>query len=240
MSLPNGQSTYDVVLFFVAVAALPAYSIYSGSRMARGSGGTLVSRYWLTVVRGVAVTMLVLALWRWSHRPLDALGLGLPLPPASRYCLALVGILGLAMAAQIAMFDRIVKPRRLAKLRSQLADIKILPRNGGELCIFLLVAVMAGIWEEVLYRGFLIWFLAPYASLWGAVVLSTTAFALGHLYQGWRGIPRAGLLGLLFAVGYVATASLWWLIALHALVDVYGGFVAWSVMRAPLSATERA
>jgi membrane protease YdiL (CAAX protease family) len=77
-------------------------------------------------------------------------------------------------------------------------------------------------------------------SLWGAVVLSTAVFALGHVYQGWRGIPRAGFLGLLFAVGYVATASLWWLIALHALVDVYGGFVAWSVMRAPSPAAQRA
>jgi membrane protease YdiL (CAAX protease family) len=37
----------------------------------------------------------------------------------------------------------------------------------------------------------------------------------------------------LFAIGFVATGSLWWLIAAHALIDLYGGLVAWSVMRVP-------
>jgi membrane protease YdiL (CAAX protease family) len=233
MSLASGQTALDLVLFVVAVAALPALSVYSGQRIA---ARPLIPRYWWIIGRGAAVTLLVLGLWRWTDRPLGALGLGLPVPSAGLYGLALVGSLALAMAVQIALFARIVKPARLATLRAQLPAIKILPRTGGELAVFVLVAIMAGIWEELLYRGFLIWFLTPFAGLWAAALLSTAAFAAGHIYQGWRGIPRAGLLGLLFAVGYVATGSLWWLIALHAVVDIYGGFVAWSVVRAPLPA----
>jgi membrane protease YdiL (CAAX protease family) len=236
MPLANGQTVLDGIIFLIAVGALPAFSIYTGTRIARNPAGPLIRRYWLTIARGAVVAGLLLGLWRWTERPFSALGLALPPPAAGLYCLALVGILALAMAVQIVLFDRIVKPARLAKLRAQLPDIKILPRTTSELSVFVLVAVMAGIWEELLYRGFLIWYLRPFASLWGAVALSTAAFAIGHIYQGWRGIPRAGLLGLLFAVGYVATGSLWWLIALHAVVDIYGGFVAWSVLRAPLPA----
>jgi membrane protease YdiL (CAAX protease family) len=236
MHLANGQTALDVVLFLLAIAFLPAYSIYSGARMAKDPDRPLVPRYWLTIARGVVVTIAVLGLWRAAGRPFDTLGLDLPIRPVGFYCLVLVAVLAVALMLQIVFFDRIVKPARVARLRAQLPDIKILPRNSGELRVFLLVAVMAGIWEELLYRGFLIWFLAPYATVWGAVALSTAAFAIGHIYQGWRGVPRAGLLGLLFAVGYVVTGSLWWLIALHALADIYGGLVAWSVMRAPLPA----
>jgi len=235
MHLANGQSALDLALFVLAAAVLPVFSIHSGTRVAKDPAQPLIPRYWLTVARGVVVTALLLGLWRLEARPLDALGLGTP-AGAGLYCFAIVGILAFVMAGQVVFFERIVKPARLAKLRAQLPELKILPRNGSELAVFLLVAVMAGIWEELLYRGFLIWFLAPYATLWGAVALSTAVFALGHVYQGWRGIPRAGLLGLLFAVGYVVTRSLWWLMALHALVDVYGGLIAWSVMRAPLPA----
>ena len=235
MPLASGQSPADLAVFALAVGILPLVSIFRGRRIGQDPAGPLIPSYWLTIARGAAVTVLVLGLWRLTGRPLDALGLATP-AGAGLYCFAIVGILAFVMAGQIVFFDRIVKPGRLAKLRSQLPEMKILPRNGRELAVFLLVAVTAGIWEELLYRGFLIWFLAPYATLWGAVALSTAVFALGHVYQGWRGLPRSGFLGLLFALGYVASGSLWWLIALHALIDVYGGLVAWSVMRGPVPA----
>jgi membrane protease YdiL (CAAX protease family) len=185
------------------------------------------------VARGVAVTVLVLGLWRLANRPFGALGLDAPVSPMGVNYLVAVGVVAVMMAIQIVFFARLVKPARIEKLRAQLPYMKILPRNSSELGIFLLVAVMAGIWEELLYRGFLIWFLTPYATLWGAVALSTAVFGLGHIYQGWQGVPRSGAIGLLFAIGFVATGSLWWLIAAHALIDLYGGLVAWSVMRVP-------
>lgn len=236
MHFATGQSALDLIPFVLAIAALPLYSVYSGTRMARNPGASLVPRYWQTVARGVVATIVVLGVWRLATRPLSVLGLGVPINPLGLYCLVAVGIVAFLMTLQIVFFARFVKPARIAKLRAQLPHMKILPRNGSELGVFLLVAVMAGIWEELLYRGFLIWFLAPYVTLWGAVALSTAVFGLGHIYQGWQGVPRSGAIGLLFAIGFVATGSLWWLIAAHALIDLYGGFVAWSVMRAPLPA----
>jgi membrane protease YdiL (CAAX protease family) len=65
----------------------------------------------------------------------------------------------------------------------------------------------------------------------GAVVLSTIVFAIGHLYQGWRGMLRAGGIGLAFAIWYVESGSLWWLMALHTLIDLFGGMLAWRLLR---------
>jgi uncharacterized protein len=240
MHFANGQGALDLIPFVLAVAALPAYSVYSGTRMARNPGTSLIPRYWQTVARGVVVTVLVIGLWRLTARPFGALGLDVPVSPLGLYGLVAVGIVALMMALQIVFFARLVKPTRIEKLRAQLPLMKILPRNSSELGVFLLVAIMAGIWEELLYRGFLIWFLTPYATLWGAVALSTAVFGLGHIYQGWQGVPRSGAIGLLFAIGFVATGSLWWLIAAHALIDLYGGFVAWSVMRTPPAVAQSA
>jgi membrane protease YdiL (CAAX protease family) len=99
----------------------------------------------------------------------------------------------------------------------------------GELAVFVPVAITAGVWEELLYRGFLIWFLAPTTGLAGAVLISSAIFGLGHAYQGWRGVLTTALVGLIFAVLYVASGSLWWLMLAHAIVDIYGGIAAFRI-----------
>lgn len=233
MHLAAGQNALDLIPFAAAVVVMPLVSIYNGTRIAKAPDAPLIPRYAQTLARGVAVTLLVLGLWTYAGRPLDALGLDWPVRETGLVLLGLVGLATLILGAQIVFFSRVAKPGRLAAFRAAIREIKILPRTTNELLVFLLVAIMAGVWEELLYRGFLLWFLKPYLTIWGAVALSTAVFALGHIYQGWKGIPRAGGIGLLFAIGYVFSASLWWLIALHALVDLFGGLAAWRVMRMP-------
>ena len=41
------------------------------------------------------------------------------------------------------------------------------------------------------------------------------------------------VLGGVFALAYVLTHSLWWVMAAHALVDLWGGTLGWRVMRMP-------
>jgi hypothetical protein len=39
------------------------------------------------------------------------------------------------------------------------------------------------------------------------------------------------LIGFLFAIGFVLTHSLWWLMIAHIAANVLGGLFAWRVMR---------
>jgi membrane protease YdiL (CAAX protease family) len=59
--------------------------------------------------------------------------------------------------------------------------------------------------------------------LWGAVIVSSLIFGLGHEYQGVAGIMRTGLVGLLFAVLYVSSGSIWIPIIGHVLFDILQG-----------------
>ena len=106
----------------------------------------------------------------------------------------------------------------------------MMPDNKQELSWFALgVSVSAGICEELLFRGFLIMFLSDSIGTITALLLSSVMFGICHLYQGWSNVFRTALVGLIFGAIYLATDSLWVVIALHAIVDVYGGLVGYKI-----------
>ena len=72
------------------------------------------------------------------------------------------------------------------------------------------LSITAGVVEEIVYRGFVLWYLANFMPLWAALLLSSVFFGLGHSYQGKSGALRTGLVGLVFAILYVMSGSIWW------------------------------
>jgi membrane protease YdiL (CAAX protease family) len=235
MHLAPGQNAFDVVLLVLTIAVLPAVSAFMGVRLARRPG-SLVSRYWQTMARGWLMVALLAIDWRWNGRAFAALGLDIPIGTYGLYGLIAIAAAALFLAVMLFNLKVFIKPARYPQLREQMREMKILPRTTRELLVFLPVAVTAGIWEELLFRGFLIWFLVPYAGVVGAALISTLAFGLGHAYQGWRGIPRTAVIGLILAVAYIASGSLWWVMAAHALLDLYGGLLAFRMSQMPEAA----
>ena len=230
-SLAEGQTVYDLLLVVFAALVIPALSVINGRRLARHPEAPLIPRYLRTMARGWLAVTAVVVLWRVLHRDFATLGLDWPIGLPGQAGLALVAVAALANGLAVTFARRIVKPEWFAALREQMRRLKILPRTAPELLVFLAVSVTAGVWEELLYRGYLIWFLSAYGGTVLAVALSSVAFGLGHFYQGVRGVVTTTVLGLGFAVGYVVTGSLWWLMGAHALVDLTGGFMGWRVLR---------
>lgn len=99
----------------------------------------------------------------------------------------------------------------------------LLPRTKGERRAFAALCVTAGICEEILFCGFLLFYLQevfPGLGVAGAVVVSSTVFGLAHLYQGVAGVLTTGAFGAAMAVLYVGGGSLVLPIVLHALLDL--------------------
>ena len=99
----------------------------------------------------------------------------------------------------------------------------LLPRSTAERRVFVLLALTAGVCEEVLYRGFglaaLRW-AAPGLGNGALIVLTAAAFGLAHLYQGRMGVALTGLAGAYFAWIAISTGSLVPAMVLHALLDL--------------------
>jgi membrane protease YdiL (CAAX protease family) len=121
------------------------------------------------------------------------------------------------------------------RFRRQLRGFaEILPRTLRERRTFALVALTAGICEEVLYRGFGIAFvkwLAPGASSLTLIVVIGIAFGFAHLYQGTRGVILTGLIGGLFTFVTIATGTLLPAIIIHVLVDLRVVFLPTSLTK---------
>ena len=55
--------------------------------------------------------------------------------------------------------------------------------------------------------------------------------ALAHVHQGVKGILSTGIVGAFLTLVVLIFGSLWPAIALHALIDIGSGLVAWLALR---------
>lgn len=118
-----------------------------------------------------------------------------------------------------------------AGIRKNETLIVVMPHTQAELYRWNGVALTAGFCEEFLYRGYFIWVFAPWLGWWGAAALSMVFFAAGHAYQGWKGVLHTGIVSTVFTLVVATFDSLWPAIALHAIVDLGSGVIAWLALR---------
>lgn len=129
---------------------------------------------------------------------------------------------------------------RTAEGRAEVADAAsnvaaILPRTPVERRMFVLVAVTAGVVEELAYRFFLLNYLAwvlPGVSPYILLVPASVVFGLVHVYQGARGVILTGVLGLVLGAAYLV-AGLLPAIVLHTLIDLRVLLIPVSAVPAP-------
>ncbi len=118
------------------------------------------------------------------------------------------------------------------ELLRQIDNIRpLLPHSRGEMFGFGAVSFTAGVCEEVLFRGFLIWYLLQLIPLIPALITAGLLFGMAHAYQGPRGVIQTAVVGLGMAVLYKVTGSLWIPMALHAFIDLNSGLLAYTFLQ---------
>ncbi|MDN7123439.1 CPBP family intramembrane glutamic endopeptidase [Pseudidiomarina terrestris] len=131
-------------------------------------------------------------------------------------------------------------PEKLDEFRdaAQNSDWMV-PATSKELRWFTLgLSVSAGVCEELLFRGFIIGVLGNVFGVILSLVVGSLLFGLCHLYQGWGNVLRTAIIGLVLGIIYILTESLWVAIALHILIDVYGGFIGYALHKTKPVASE--
>jgi membrane protease YdiL (CAAX protease family) len=115
---------------------------------------------------------------------------------------------------------------KLSDDRKEKARI-LLPDHPSLMRLWVGVAALAGVSEECAYRGL------AYQMLRGmglhvalTLLLCVSAFAIGHMTQGWRGVLGTFLLALVFHGLVFATDSLYLAIAFHAVYNLTVGVIA--------------
>ena len=226
----------DHLLVFGLLVIVPLRGRWKFRRLreAIADGGAEVRRllYRQEILRQWSVTAVLVALWLALGRSPRALGLVLPIDVRSIWgaaiAAALVGLLWRQWRTVVRMSDE-----DLAEHAGQAEALgPLLPRSDREAATFGGLAVTAGVCEEILYRGYLIAYLAAFMPLWPAAVVGGAAFGIAHAYQGGAGMLKTGATGILNGLLYVGTGSLVWPTLIHAAVDLHGGAVGRRILRA--------
>ncbi|WP_181918946.1 CPBP family intramembrane glutamic endopeptidase [Wenzhouxiangella sediminis] len=229
----------DLLLVAVLVVLFPAWEFWRGPVLrARlmADPALKVAAYRTTCIQLWSLTLVLLALHASSGLSIAALAVreapwfGAPLVAATLVPLALY----LAWSLRSVAGDPAVR-KQTAEAMQPLAWM--LPNDRREAIWFIgPVSLTAGICEELLYRGYLMQWLAGFIPVWAAMLLSSAVFGLMHAYQGPGGILRTVGLGLVMAGLFVLTGSLLWPILLHVVIDAYAGALSWLAMRKEITA----
>ncbi|HLY82243.1 MAG TPA: CPBP family intramembrane glutamic endopeptidase [Acidimicrobiales bacterium] len=148
---------------------------------------------------------------------------GLPGGHKGRVAVNTMAEVGVVLALSAGVF-RFGGARVIDALRRQARGfLALLPRCRREKLTFVVLAITAGICEEVVFRGFGIAYvrwLHPSTPNAVVVVVTAAVFGLGHLYQGARGVLLTGLIGVYLGWLTVSSGSLLPAMAIHALLDL--------------------
>lgn len=102
----------------------------------------------------------------------------------------------------------------------------LLPQGGAEVTVYLLLALTAGICEEVIYRGYLQrQFTAWTKSAAAGIIVQSLVFGVSHAYQGSRMVLTISVYGCLFGLLARWRGSLRPGMIAHFLQDGVGGLL---------------
>lgn len=222
------------LLFLFLLLIAPAWDYYDTRRLKQNPTSPARVRYYATVCA-----------WLWGATVMACLAVGwrsLAFVSAApeemsrffphiwmRYIIAVVlfTLAGIVLWTYLSvLWMRLRKqPRKYpsADLMQKLSYAYLLPATREERLWWVLVALTAGICEEILFRGFLLRYLhtSPWQlNLTLALIVSSLIFGLQHLYQGLQGVIASTLLGALLGLLFLLSGSLLLPILLHAALDL--------------------
>lgn len=104
----------------------------------------------------------------------------------------------------------------------------ITPRTAAELGLFVLLALCAGFFEEIIFRGYLQKQIGAITrNIYAGLVIAAAIFGLGHGYQGPAQMVLLAIYGLLFGILVLVRKSLRPGMMVHAWQDAFSGVAAY-------------
>lgn len=229
------MTPFDHVLGLTLALFVPIYAQWSSRQMKRailsGEPHARISSYASAISSEWVLATIVLVWWITAGRSSEMLGLGFSLETPMIVTSVLVVIVSLLFLSQLRSLGSLDDVSR-DKIRQRIggADL-VMPRDEGERSVFMSLSIAAGFCEELLFRGFLITWMAGFVGAVPALLLSSAAFGISHGYQGATGILKTGLAGAILGGLFLVTGSIWPGVILHIVLDIQGGLTGYAVFR---------
>ena len=217
---------YTIAALIVGVI-FPAYAILNGKKarqMLIEQPRTKILVFRQTGLILIVLTIIVIIPFVLNEKSLDHIWLEFLHKPLWVIGLFAISFLALYLFKSLRLSEKAAK-----KFQKANKDVSFLmPTTKPELSITIALSFIAGICEEIIYRGFLFWHLSEYVPIVVAMLFANLPFALGHLTTtGKKNTFGAFVLAFIFSGAWFLTKSLWLPILLHIIVDLYSMIFAY-------------
>ncbi len=167
---------------------------------------------WLLIASQATLALLTIAVAAmYRAQPRDVLHLGRPEGGWRAFAYALV-----LMVPLLLLFNGLAYAISPEGYAADFQQFKVLSQSSTPWVSFIAIGIGAPLWEELLFRGFLLGPLSVAVGFWPAALLVSGAWTLLHLGYSLAGLTEVFLIGLYFAWLLRRTGSLWVPIACHA------------------------
>ncbi len=223
----TATTIFEHLIAIYAVVVAPWLAVRKMRQVrADGTAGSKIHLYRRAIFMQFLTVAAVLALCMFGAIPMANLGLCFP----RSWPLSLV--LGGVIISYFAYTAIRLRPKA-EKFREQMrgrAGLLLSPDTNSELRWFATLCAGSGIAEELLYRGFLVFYISsflPHFNKVALVLFVSAVFGLMHMYQGWRGVTSTAVSGLLLTTLYVVTGSLILPAVIHSLGNLQAVVICW-------------
>lgn len=201
---------FDHAYVFLIVVAFPIYAkLTFGAvieEIRRGGEYARQRVYRRTVFTWLSIALVIVVFWAAAGRSWAELGI-VAGDPLRQVVAALVAAAAITVFAR--PLKRAVDEGKGAAIAEDLSDLFLfMPKTARDEKWFRLVSLNAGVTEELVMRGYLLWYLGHYFNVTAAAAIAVAAFAYGHIYQGLRQLPGLVLISAIAVGLYVYTDSL--------------------------------
>ncbi len=103
-----------------------------------------------------------------------------------------------------------------------------LPEQKSELKYYIILCICAGIFEEIIYRSFMVTYFLPLQQVgfpFLALFAPTILFSLAHYYQGWQAVFKIMLFSSLLGWIFIVSKSIYLNMFIHFMVDLISGLM---------------
>ncbi|WP_340678946.1 CPBP family intramembrane glutamic endopeptidase [Paraglaciecola sp.] len=227
--------TFSQWVMLALIMAMVVYSLWESDKSKKAvlnGSKTKLKMYKETVMFLWTPTIILLSFTTVGAIDIDQLGMRWHNSIANMLGGLFILIIACAMAYHVFVVKNNVE-KRIQLQKEMLVHNWMMPADTQELRWFTLgVSFSAGICEELLFRGFLLSTLTEVTGIVGSIVFTSVMFGLCHVYQGWSNVFRTSVLGLIICTVYLLSDSILIAIALHALLDIYGGVLGFIAHKA--------
>ncbi|MBL7739273.1 MAG: CPBP family intramembrane metalloprotease [Chitinophagaceae bacterium] len=225
---PNWADHIVAFIFCILIPLLAVKQNLKNNPAARYTSTQKRAFYLSTCFSLFIMAAIILSVWLLCKRPLAEMGLSLTIKGRAW----IWPLLAFVIVYAIDTISSVATPKKIAAAVGDWEKrTPFMPANSKELRVYLLMCLCAGVFEEVVYRGYMVTYFsylfkdsAYRESL--SVFLPALIFSISHFYHGLKNIIKIFVLSVFFGYIYIQSGSLVIVMLLHFLVNVLGGLLS--------------